>query len=72
MQPFHSFTVYSGDGDYVFYRRNLVRKDMRWLMLVMERPGYEYRYVWRFTDRTGRETAGRDASRSIVSNRLSI
>lgn len=50
MQPFLSFTVYKGDGDYVFYRHNLVRKDMRWLTLVMKRPGYEYRYRWSFVD----------------------
>jgi hypothetical protein len=50
MQPFVSFTVYKGDGDYVFYRRNLVRKNMRWLTLVMKRPGYEYRYRWSFVD----------------------
>ena len=49
-QPFLSFTVYKGDGDYVFYRHNLVRKDMRWLTLVMQRPGYEYRYRWSFVD----------------------
>jgi len=50
MQPFLSFTVYKGDGDYVFYRHNLVRKNMRWLTLVMKRPGYEYRYRWSFVD----------------------
>lgn len=49
-QPFLSFTVYKGDGDYVFHRRDLVRKDMRWLTLVMKRPGYEYRYRWSFVD----------------------
>lgn len=48
--PFLSFTVYKGDGDFVIYRRNLVRKDMRWLTLVMQRPGYEYRYRWSFVD----------------------
>lgn len=45
-----SFTVYKGDGDYVFYRHNLVRKDMRWLTLVMKRPGYEFRYRWSFVE----------------------
>ncbi len=34
----------------MFYRRDLLRKDLRWLMLVMRRPGYEYRYVWSFFD----------------------
>ncbi len=49
-QPFLSFTVYKGDGDYVFYRHDLVRKNMRWLTLVMKRPGYEYRYRWSFVE----------------------
>ena len=48
--PLLSFTVYKGDGDYVFYRHNLVRKDMRSLTLVMQRPGYEYRYRWSFVE----------------------
>jgi hypothetical protein len=48
--PLLSFTVYKGDGDYVFYRRDLVRKNMRWLTLVMKRPGYEYRYRWSFVE----------------------
>jgi len=50
MAPLISFTVYKGDGDYVFYRHDLVRKDMRWLTLVMKRPGYEYRYRWSFVE----------------------
>jgi hypothetical protein len=50
LQQWVSFTVYKGDGDYVFYRHNLVRKNMRWLTLVMKRPGYEYRYRWSFVD----------------------
>ena len=45
--------MYEGDGDYVFYRRNLVRRDMRYLVLVMKRPGYEYRYRWSFVDDDG-------------------
>jgi hypothetical protein len=48
--PFITFTVYKGDGDYVFYRRDLVRKGMRSLTLVMQRPGYEFRYRWSFVD----------------------
>jgi hypothetical protein len=50
LEPLLSFTVYQGDGDYVFHRRNLVRKNMRWLTLVMKRPGYEFRYRWSFVD----------------------
>jgi hypothetical protein len=66
--PLYSVTVFRGDGDYVFYRRDLLRKDMRWLMLVMMRPGYEYRYVWSFADPVPEPSS----RKSIVERRLSI
>ena len=53
IQPIYQVTMFKGDGDYVFYRRNLVRRDMRYLVLVMQRPGYEYRYRWSFVDDEG-------------------
>jgi hypothetical protein len=63
LYPLYAVTVYRGDGDYVFYRRDLVRRDMRSLTLVMQRPGYEYRYQWKFVDGEGderyRHAAGR-------------
>lgn len=46
----YQVNMYKGDGDYVFHRHNLVRRDMRYLVLVMQRPGYEYRYRWSFVD----------------------
>jgi len=48
VDPLLLVTVYRGEGDYAFHRRDLLRRDMRWLMLIMVRPGYEYRYVWSF------------------------
>jgi hypothetical protein len=85
-QPLYSVTFYRGDGDYVFYRRDLLRKNMRWLMLVMERSGYEYRYVWSFADPDDLSgdipndvrnipsdiAEGQSRTKSIVPNRLSI
>ncbi len=49
----YQVSMWKGDGDYVFYRRNLVRRDMRYLVLVMQRPGYEYRYRWSFVEDDG-------------------
>ena len=49
----YQVSMYKGDGDYVFHRHNLVRRDMRYLVLVMQRPGYEYRYRWSFVDDEG-------------------
>jgi hypothetical protein len=70
-RPLYSMIVYRGEGDFVFHRRDLLRKDMRWLMLVMVRPGYEYRYVWSFADDADL-TGAQSATKSIVPNRLSI
>lgn len=47
--PRVEITVYRGDGDYVFYQRDIVH-ERKWLMLVMKRPGYEYRYRWQFVE----------------------
>lgn len=48
--PLAAFGYYRGDADFVFYREDLFRSEMRVLTLVMKRPGYEYRYVWTFVD----------------------
>lgn len=53
--PLLAITVWRGDGDYVFYRRNLFRREMTRMTLVMKRPGYTYRYVWSFVDAEGIE-----------------
>jgi len=41
---------FRGEGDYVFYSRDLMSKDRQQLALVMRRKGMEYRYVWNFAD----------------------
>jgi hypothetical protein len=46
--PLLSLTVWRGDGDYTFYRRDIFRSDLRRLTLVMQRRGYTYRYTWSF------------------------
>jgi hypothetical protein len=48
--PLYAVTFWHGDGDYTFYRTGLYRRDVRWIMLIMARPGYEYRYLWTFVD----------------------
>lgn len=57
--PLQAVTVWRGYGDYVFYDRDLFDPGMRTLTLVMKRPGYEYRYRWRFTpERSPYQVAG--------------
>ncbi len=53
--PLYALTIWRGDGDYVFYREGLFRRDMKRLALVMRRPGYTYRYVWSFVESEGIE-----------------
>jgi hypothetical protein len=48
MLPLNGVTFFRGLGDYTFHRADIYRKDLRWMMLVLARPGYEYRYVWIF------------------------
>lgn len=46
--PLFSVTFYRGEGDYTFHRAGLFRRDVRWMMLILARPGYEYHYRWDF------------------------
>lgn len=46
--PLLSHTIWRGDGDYTFYRRDIYRPEMRRLTLVMQRRGYTFRYSWSF------------------------
>lgn len=46
--PLFAVTFFRGDGDYVFHKTDLFRRDVEWILLILERPGYEYRYLWSF------------------------
>jgi len=46
--PLYMVTFFEGKGDYTFYERDIFQGDMNELTLVMQQPGYEYRYTWRF------------------------
>jgi hypothetical protein len=43
---------YTGKADLSIYRRDLIRAATNRVTLILKRPGYEYRYVWRFSDDT--------------------
>lgn len=64
--PLLDVSFYRGDGDYVFYRRDIFRKDMKRLTLVLKRPGYEYRYVWHFVRDPDEEPAGELTAQKLV------
>ncbi|MCP4448589.1 MAG: hypothetical protein GY811_25115 [Myxococcales bacterium] len=46
--PLQMITTFQGDGDYTFHEQDIFVSSMSELTLVMQRPGYEYRYRWRF------------------------
>ncbi len=41
---------FRGQGDYVFYSRDIFRRDLKRVALVMKHGGVEYRYVWNFNE----------------------
>lgn len=49
-QPLSSLAVFRGRGDFVFYKRDLFRPDVRSLRLVVHRPGETFEFTWNFSD----------------------
>ncbi len=49
-QPLGSISVYRGTGDFVFYERDMMSPDVRWMKLVVKRPGQSFEFTWRFED----------------------
>lgn len=47
-----SVDLFKGEGDCVFYARDLFDRKVRRLTLVMSRDGVEYRFTWNFTQGT--------------------
>lgn len=48
--PLLSIVVYRGTSDYVFSSRDIFNDGINSLTLVLERPGYTYRYQWTFAE----------------------
>jgi hypothetical protein len=57
--------LWSGGGDYVFYRHGLYRRDLQRLALVMQRRGYEFRYTWHFVDSDTGEPIQSEAAQPV-------
>jgi len=60
-QPLGSLSIYRGRGDFVFYQRDLLAPDVRWLRLVVARSGESFEFRWDFVD-DGAEVASVEAS----------
>ena len=49
-QPLGSLSVWRGNGDFVFYQRDMMSPTMRWMKLVVQRSGQAFEFTWRFED----------------------
>jgi hypothetical protein len=49
-QTLGSLSVFRGNADFVFYQRDLMSAKVRWLRLVVKRPGEAFEFTWRFED----------------------
>jgi hypothetical protein len=53
-EPLGSLSVFRGKGDFVFYQRDLLAPDVRWLRLVIHRSGETFEFTWDFADEVAR------------------
>ena len=49
-QPLGSLSVFRGNADFVFYKRDLFTRDLRWVRLVVRRSGTAFQFTWSFED----------------------
>jgi hypothetical protein len=56
-QTMGSLAVFRGNADFVFYKRDIFTRDLRWLKLVVKRPGVAFQFTWDFDDGTAMSAA---------------
>lgn len=49
-QPLGSLSVFRGNGDFVFYSRDMFTPEVKSMTLVIERTGLAFSFTWRFDD----------------------
>lgn len=49
-QTLGSLSVFRGNGDFVFYARDIFTEDVKSLTFVIERRGLSFEFMWRFAD----------------------
>lgn len=49
-KPLGSLSVWRGNGDFVFYQRDLFTPQVRWMKLTARRSSQVFEFVWRFQD----------------------
>lgn len=48
--PLGSLSVFRGRADFVFYQRDIFDEDVKWMKLVVRRPGLGFEFRWNFED----------------------
>lgn len=51
-QTMGTLSVFRGNADFVFYKRDIFTRDLRWVKLVVHRPGTKFQFRWNFDDGT--------------------
>jgi hypothetical protein len=54
-QTLGSLSVFRGNADFVFYKRDIMNGDVRGLRLVVRRTGEAFEFLWRFHDKVASE-----------------
>ena len=54
-QSLGSLSVFRGNGDFVFYQRDLFTRNVRWLKLLVKRSGQAFEFTWNFQDQVASE-----------------
>lgn len=49
-QTLGNISVFRGNGDFVFYQRDLFTPHVRWMRLTLKRPGQAFEFLWEFED----------------------
>jgi hypothetical protein len=49
-QTMGSLAVFRGNADFVFYKRDIFTRDLRWVRLVVKRSGLAFQFKWNFED----------------------
>ena len=49
-QTLGNVSVFRGNADFVFYKRDLFTPHVRWMRLTLHRPGQAFEFLWEFED----------------------
>jgi hypothetical protein len=49
-QTLGNLSIYRGNADFVFYQRDIMNTQVRWMKLTVKRSGQEFSFLWRFEE----------------------